>query len=298
VERPPAGSLGDRARLVGDVVANYLRRYPLAPRYRPAERLSLVGADGTRLSGARLEGPPSAPATVVLVHGFVNSSRTPAIHDFARRLARDVHVLVPDLRGHGASGGRCTMGVDEPGDVATLVAAATPGLPVVTVGTSLGGAAVLLHAGRYSGVAGTVAISAPAWWGSSDREGSDRVRRFIGSATGRAVLGLLLRTRVVSNCVGVPDSSEVVASISPAFTIVVHDPDDCYFGPEHAERLYEWAQEPKERWWYPGAGHGTDLLTPELAERLLREIRARLQPASAPGSSASEPPVDPIALSD
>jgi pimeloyl-ACP methyl ester carboxylesterase len=279
-------------------VANYLRRYLLAPRYRPAERLSLVGRDGTPLSGARLEGPPSAPATVVLVHGFVNSSRTPAIHDFARRLARHVHVLVPDLRGHGASGGRCTMGVDEPGDVAAFVAAATPGLPVVTVGTSLGGAAVLLHAGGYPGVAGTVAVSAPAWWGSFDREGSDRVRRFVGSAMGRAVLGLLLRTRVVSNCAGVPDASEVVASISPAFTVVVHDPDDRYFGPEHAERLYEWAREPKDLWWYPGAGHGTDLLTPDLAERLLGEIRARLQPEAAPGSSGGEPPADPIAVSD
>jgi pimeloyl-ACP methyl ester carboxylesterase len=286
--------VGDRLRLLGDTVANYLRRYVFAPRYRPDERLSLVSTDGTRLSCARLEGPQSSPATVVLVHGFVNSSRTPAIHDFARRLEQEVHVLVPDLRGHGASGGRCTMGVDEPGDVATVVAAATPGLPVVTVGTSLGGAAVLLHAGRYPGVAGTVAISAPASWGSFEREGSNRVRRFIGSATGRMVLGLLLRTRVVSSCAGLPDSSEVVASISPAFTVVVHDPDDRYFGPEHAERLYEWAREPKDLWWYPGAGHGTDVLTPELAERLLGEIGARLGPAGV----AHEPPADPVAVSD
>jgi pimeloyl-ACP methyl ester carboxylesterase len=279
-------------------VANYLRRYVFAPRYRPDERLSLVSTDGTRLSGARLEGPQSAPATVVLVHGFVNSSRTPAIHELARRLAREVHVLVPDLRGHGASGGRCTMGVDEPGDVATVVAAATPGLPVVTVGTSLGGAAVLLHAGRYPGVAGTVAISAPAWWGSFDREGSNRVRRFTSSGTGRMVLGLLLRTRVASSCAGVPDASEVVASISPAFTVVVHDPDDRYFGPEHADRLYEWAREPKDLWWYPGAGHGTDLLTPELAERLLGEIRARFPPSAEPGSSAGEPPAGSVSLSE
>jgi pimeloyl-ACP methyl ester carboxylesterase len=279
-------------------MANYLRRYVFAPRYRPAERLSLVSLDGTRLSGARLEGPPSAPATVVLVHGFVNSSRTPAVHEFARRLAQEVHVLVPDLRGHGGSAGRCTMGVDEPGDVETVVAAATPGLPVVTVGTSLGGAAVLLHAGRYPGVAGTVAISAPAWSGSFDREGSDRVRRFIGSAYGRMMLGLLLRTRVVSRCEGIPDSSEAVASISPAFTIVMHDPEDGYFGPEHAEQLFEWAREPKDLWWYPGAGHGTDLLTPELAERLLGEIGARLRPGAGLGSSAGGPPADPVPVSD
>jgi hypothetical protein len=147
-------------------------------------------------------------------------------------------------------------------------------------------------------VAGTVAISAPASWGSFEREGSNRVRRFIGSATGRMVLGLLLRTRVVSSCAGLPDSSEVVASISPAFTVVVHDPDDRYFGPEHAERLYEWAREPKDLWWYPGAGHGTDLLTPELADRLLGEIRVRLRPPAEQASSAGEPPADSVALND
>jgi pimeloyl-ACP methyl ester carboxylesterase len=215
---------------------------------------------------------------VVLVHGFVNSSRTPAVHDFARHLARGVHVVVPELRGHGASGGRCTMGVDEPADVAAAVAAAPPGLPVVTVGTSLGGASVLLNAGRHRGVAGTIAISAPAWWGSFERQGADRVRRFVGSPAGRAMLELVLRTRVVSSCAGVPDASEVVASISPAFTIVVHDPDDGYFGPEHADRLYQWACEPKDLWWYPGAGHGCDLLTPDLAERLLGEIERRVRP--------------------
>jgi len=281
VPRLRTGAVGERLRVVGPTVANYLRRYVFAPRYRPNEQLRLASSDGTRLSAARLEGPPSAPATVVLVHGFVNSSRTPAIHDFARRLARGVHVIVPDLRGHGGSGGRCSMGVEEPEDVAAAVAAAAPGLPVVTVGTSLGGASVLLHAGRFAGVAGTVAISAPAWWGSFEREGSDRVRRFIGSPVGRTVLGVLLRTRVVSSCEGVPDSSEVVGSISPAFTVVVHDPDDGYFGPEHAERLYHWARQPKDLWWYPGAGHGTDLLTPELAERLLLEIDVRLRPSAA-----------------
>ena len=173
------------------------------------------------------------------------------------------------------------MGVQEPEDVAAAVAAGTPGLPVVTVGTSLGGASVLLHAGRHAAVAGTVAISAPAWWGSFEREGSDRVRRFIGSPIGRMVLGFLLRTRVVTSCDGVPDSSQVVASIAPAFTIVVHDPDDRYFGPEHAERLFEWARDPKALWWYPEAGHGTDLLTPELADRLVGEIRSRVRPPVA-----------------
>ncbi len=145
--------------------AAYLRKYAFAPRYRPEEALSLVTADGLRLGGAQLAGPVDAFATVVLVHGLVHSSRTPRIHAFAHLLAREVHVLVPELRGHGRSEGVCTLGREEPLDVEAAVAAARaahPGAPVVTIGLSLGGAVVLLHAGTFGGIAGVVGISSPA----------------------------------------------------------------------------------------------------------------------------------------
>lgn len=282
-------------RRLARAVTVWARAYLFAPRYRWGERRRLVAADGTLLAAAFLEGPPTAWATVVVVHGFVNWSRSPRVYAFARRLARDVHVVVPDLRGHGRSGGRCTLGRKEPMDVAAAVAAARPGLPVVTVGLSLGGAAVLLHAGTHGGVAGTVAISAPAWWGSFDREGSGRVQRWVAAPAGRAVLAALLRTRMDADCQGVPDSGDVVAAIAPAFTLVVHDPDDSYFGPEHAQRIYDWAGPPRALWWERGAGHGSDLLTAELADRLLAEIcslvkagQPHLLPVPAPPRSPDQ----------
>src|SRR5205085_7198321 len=132
------------------VLSDWARKYPLAPRWRREELLSLRTADGVPISAARLEGPEDAPAVVVLVHGFLNSSRSPVVHGFARMLASRVHVIAPDLRGHGRSGGRVTLGALEPLDVAAVVHEAHrawPDLPVVTVGTSLGGVAVLRHAG-------------------------------------------------------------------------------------------------------------------------------------------------------
>lgn len=155
--RARAGDPGYGRRLSGAVTKRVL-----LPRYRPEERLSVVTEDGVRLSGARLTGPEEAFATVVLVHGFSHSSRTPRIHAFARRLAQDVHVVVPDLRGHGRSGGVCTLGAEEPLDVAAAVAAAPRDQPVVTVGVSLGGAAALLHAGTRArhGVRATQAAQA------------------------------------------------------------------------------------------------------------------------------------------
>jgi pimeloyl-ACP methyl ester carboxylesterase len=260
----------------GRSVAGFARRFVLVPRYRHDEALQLVTADGVRLAGARLEGPPDAFATVVLVHGLVHSSRTPRIHAFARLLATRVHVLVPDLRGHGRSEGHCTLGRDEPLDVAAAVAAARAGLPVVTMGVSLGGASVLLHAGAHGGVAGVVAVSSPARWGAWETPATLRVRRYVDSRAGRQVLARVLRTRIADRLEEIPDSRAVVARIAPAFTLLVHDPGDHYFGEEHARTLYAWARDPKDLWLLPGTGHGTDLLTPALAARLLADLRARL----------------------
>ena len=263
----------------GRKLTRYARNYVFLPRYRPEQALSLVTADGVRLAGARLEGPPDAFAVVVLVHGLVHSSRTPGIHRFAHVLARSVHVLVPELRGHGRSEGVCTLGADEPLDVAAAVAAARqrwPHVPVVTMGTSLGGAAVLLHAGANGGVAGVVAISAPAWWAAGETASTRRVQRAADTPAGRLVMARLLRTRMALQCERVPDARDLVANIAPAFLLIVHESDDHYFGRQHAETLYEWAREPKALWLEEGTGHGTDLLTVSLADRVLAELRRQL----------------------
>lgn len=254
----------------------HLRTHAFPPRYRAGERLTLTTADGVTLAGARLAGPSDAFATVVLVHGLAHSSRTPRIHAFAHALARRVHVVIPDLRGHGASRGQSTLGVDEVLDVDAAVAVADPSLPVVTLGVSLGGAVVLLHAGTRGGVAGVVAVSAPAWSGAWDTAATRRVQRYVTTPAGRRILALALGCRVAPRCPGVPDARSIVASIAPAHLLLVHDPSDHYFGPEHPCSVLEWAGEPKSIWWVEDGGHGTDLLTPDLAERLLDELEDRL----------------------
>jgi pimeloyl-ACP methyl ester carboxylesterase len=262
-------------------LAGYVRKHAFVPRYRSEERVTLVTDDGVRLVAARLEGPADAIGTVVLVHGFSQSSRMPRIHAFAHQLAQRAHVIVPDLRGHGASGGLSSMGTYEPLDVKAAVDAATPGLPVVTVGISLGGAAVLLHGGTYGGVAGVVAISAPAWWGAWDTPATKRIERYIMSTAGRRFLAVFLRTRVAAVCEGVPHAEEQAGAIAPAFTLVVADPADHYFSEEHPRTIYRWANEPKDLWMLPGTGHGTDLLSPAFTSRLLDELGRRL---SLPGT--------------
>ena len=257
-------------------LAGYLRKHAFVPRYGAEAQLALLTDDGVRLSAARVQGPPDAIGTVVLVHGFSQSSRMPRIHAFAHELARRVHVIVPDLRGHGASGGVSSMGTYEPLDVKAAVEAADPSLPVVTIGISLGGAAVLLHAGTFRGVAGVVAISAPAWWGAWDTPATKRIQRYAMTAAGRRFLAVFMRTRIAEICEGVPHAEAQAAAIAPAFTIVVADPADHYFSEEHPQTLYRWANEPKDLWLLPGTGHGTDLLSPAFTARLLGELDRRL----------------------
>lgn len=265
-------------------LARYYNLYVSPPRYGAEQRRALTTSDGVRLNAWLLSGPPDALCTFVLVHGFVNSSRSPGVYRFAHLLASRGHVVVPDMRGHGGSGGLCSMGRNEPLDVAAAVDAAPGDLPVVTVGTSLGGAAVLMHAGTYGGVAGVVGISAPAW-GDLDGVGTHRVRKLVSGRAGRIMLATALRTRVGPDCIYLPDAGSLVAKIAPAFTVVAHDPDDWYFGPAHAEAIYEWAAEPKALWWYPGGGHGGDLLTPELADRIIDETATRLAEAGSAGGA-------------
>lgn len=252
-----------------ETVARYLRTYLAAPRYAGEHRIRLTAADGVQLAGWALPGPGDAVASVVLVHGFANWSRSPRIHAFAHLLAQWVPVTVVDLRGHGESAGTCTIGRDEPLDVAAAVAFARtvrPDLPVVTVGVSLGAGAVLLHAAQDRPAA-VVAVSPPAYWERDGGEGAGRIARLVTSPVGRWGLARLTRTRI-GQWDGRVDPVDVVGSIAPATTVIVHDPDDWYFDERHAQALFDAAADPKELWWYPGGGHGSDLLTPELAQRV------------------------------
>ena len=262
----------------------WARSYPLAPRYRPpALALRLRSADGTRLSAGWLPGPADAIATVVVVHGFSNWSRSWEVHAAVDQLSTWAHVVALDLRGHGRSAGRSTFGVAEPADVAAAVAAGralAPARPVVALGMSLGGASALFAAGGGSPLAGVIAVSAPAWRDLTSPAGV-RLARWTTTRRGRAVILALSGTRV-DPAAGEPgDLRSAVAAIAPGFVVIAHDPSERVFCPEHAEALFAWAGEPKALWWVPGGGHGRSMLTPDLLERVRVEVSERLGRAPA-----------------
>lgn len=283
----------------GALVAEWARKYVFAPRYAREERLWLTTDDGVRLRAHRLI--PVAPqiGRVALIHGFAGWSRGPAMFQFANHLLQlGLEVVVPDLRGHGQSGGRSTIGVDEPRDVQAATEATEGYGPLITVGVSLGAAACLLHAGTYGGVDAVVAISAPAWWrGEGHRAASERVGVLANTRYGRAVMAGLVRTRVAPRRPLPRPPLEVVAAIAPATTVIVHDPEDHYFDARHAEALHAEARDPKQLWWYGGRGHGVDLFDPALARRIAGLAGQLGRGAASPGGVellGHEEPASPL----
>lgn len=245
----------------------------------------LVTADGVRLAWWHRDGPGGARSVAaVLAHGFGGGATKPAMLTIAGRLSRQVGVISFDFRGHGRSAGLSTAGDLEVYDVAAAVAAARSlgYAQVVTIGFSMGGAAVLRYAGlRSSGLpAGpdaVVAVSTGSRWFQRDTPALRRLHWLLGSRSGRLAARLAWHVRVdPRGWPVVPESPEqVVGRIAPVPLLIVHGDADHYFGLHHAEALRAAAGEPVELWVERGFGHAELAVAGELVDRIGRWVVAR-----------------------
>ena len=171
-------------------------------------------------------------------------------------------MLALDLRGHGRSGGRSTLGVQEPDDVDAAVvtaAALAPRRPVVAVGISLGGAASLVAAGRRPACGRRRGGGVGAGVDRSLQPGGRRLARWRERRSGRLLVRVLSGTRLAPpGATRRPRSRSrrLVAAIAPGFVVIAHDPNEAVFGAEHARRSTPPPTTPKALWWTPDAGHG------------------------------------------
>lgn len=275
VERPGSG------------VRRLLDVWGLVPGFAvPYEHATVRTADGVDLAASYLHGPAPGLAeggpAVVLLHGFGGHHRKPRFALLAERMARFGAVLTVDLRGHGRSGGQCTLGDREELDALAAVAwlRARAHDWVCLVGVSMGGAAVIRAAGGPDarGAArpdAVCTVSTAARWGLRTSREMRVLERLPVSTPGRLVVRGVLRTRMARGW-GFPDEPAVrVAGIAPVPLLLVHGADDHYFGPDQAELLYVNAGEPKTLWLEPaGFGHAEDGFTPAFCDRLTEALAA------------------------
>jgi alpha-beta hydrolase superfamily lysophospholipase len=234
----------------------------------PAEAFRVTTRDGVDLVGSRVG---RANPAIVVCHGFAGWHAKPKYARLVEGLSARVTVYAFDMRGHGASGGFTTFGALETRDVDAVVRRAREDghEHVATLGASMGGIAVLRHAGLAGGVDAVVSVSTPARW---DGHRSDAVRRMAwltGTARGRRV-GRLIGIRLPDQWHRTESPEQVVGKIAPVPLLLIHGRDDHYFDEEEAWRLYRHAGEPKRLWLSAGFGHAEDGFTPALADRIGR----------------------------
>ncbi len=247
-------------------------------------RVRLRTSDGVRLSAMHWAVEPAQLGCVV-AHGFTGSSRNGDVQRICRALAAmGIAVLAPDFRGHGRSGGRGTAGADEIHDVAAAVAWMRAGgySFVAVLGWSMGGTAVLRHAGLGGDADAVVSVSAPGTWFERGTRPMRLVHWMFESRTGRTATRVLRRTRLSSDgWATVPEApAEVAGAIAPRPLLIVHGAADHYFPIGHADALAAAAPE-ADVWIEPDMGHAEVATTAQLLERIGTWVRDEYEQARA-----------------
>ncbi|MGW0516805.1 alpha/beta hydrolase family protein [Crossiella sp. NPDC003009] len=237
--------------------------------------VTLLTSDKVRLNGLLLgpRDPSASPTAVVVAHGFTKHTGRPDVRRLLRRLALRHTVLGLDLRGHGRSGGRSSVGLDEWLDVTAGVAFLRGlGYPrVTTLGCSLGGSVVLRQAALAEGAAkpdAVVAVSPPARWWVRETSKMRRVNQLLELPGGPA-FGLLLGVRLGPRWTQAhPSPIELAPRIAPAPLLLVHGTSDNYFPVADVTAMHRACGASAELWLEEGMGHAESSLTPALVDRI------------------------------
>ncbi|MFF3487619.1 alpha/beta hydrolase [Streptomyces sp. NPDC002701] len=236
--------------------------------YQPAE-----GASGT-----------SGDLAFVVAHGFTGDLERPHLRRAADAFAQYAAVVTFSFRGHGASGGRSTVGDREVLDLAAAVewARELGHTRVATVGFSMGGSVVLRHAAlharsgeEHEGRTGAhtdavVSVSAPARWYYRGTAPMRRLHWLVTRPTGRVIGRYGLRTRIHHRGWDPVPSSPVesVPLIAPTPLLIVHGDRDGYFPVDHPRMLAAASGDHAELWLERGMGHAENAADDELLTRI------------------------------
>ncbi|MFC8431990.1 alpha/beta hydrolase [Streptomyces sp. NPDC057253] len=220
--------------------------------------------------------PPSRDLVFVIAHGFTGDVDRPHVRRVVEALTRYGAVVTFSFRGHGASGGRSTVGDREVLDLAAAVAWARElgHTCVATVGFSMGGSVVLRHAALYGRESGAhadavVSVSAPARWYYRGTAPMRRLHWLVTRPAGRLVGRYGFRTRIHHReWDPVPLSPvDAVPAIAPTPLLIVHGDRDGYFPLDHPRMLAEAAGDHGELWIEP-MGHAEHAVGDELLGRI------------------------------
>ncbi|MGW0907160.1 alpha/beta hydrolase [Streptomyces sp. NPDC002853] len=282
--------------------AGQVARSSVQPVTRVQRSATLRTRDGVAIDALYEPGPdPGTDLAIVIAHGFTGDLNRPHVRRAAGVFAKAAAVITFSFRGHGASGGRSTVGDREVLDLAAAVewARSLGHARVVTVGFSMGGSVVLRHAalagaahrGRTEArVDAVVAVSAPARWFYRGTAPMRRLHWVVTRPVGRVVGRLGLRTRIHPHeWDPVPLSPvESVPLIAPTPLLIVHGDRDPYFPVDHPRMLAAAARDGAELWLETGMGHAENAADDALLGRIAGWATASWTSATAEGAEGEE----------
>jgi fermentation-respiration switch protein FrsA (DUF1100 family) len=217
-----------------------------------AERVAIAGR-GHAIAGWWLEAGADAPA-VLLLHG-VRGSRLDMVARAELLQARGFSVLLIDLQGHGETPGKAiTFGSAEAHDAEAAIAwlkARLPGRRIGAIGTSMGGAAILLSRQPT----GLDAIVIEAVYPRIGRAVENRLRMRAGPLA-PLLTPLLLEQLPMRLHIDPADLAPIrsVGSVGAPLLVVAGSRDQ-HTTLAESEELYAAATQPKQLWVVDGAGH-------------------------------------------
>jgi fermentation-respiration switch protein FrsA (DUF1100 family) len=229
----------------------------------PYETVTITSFDGLSLVGYYLAAPGSS-ATVILAHGYTGNAKEMGI--FARFFYETLgyNVLLPDARGHGASGGAYIgFGWHDRLDYlkwidwVTARPAAGP-VRIVLYGVSMGAATVLMTAGEASLPPEVKAVIEDAGYTSAAEELLYQARTMfhlkgiLRSGLFRAMNWLVKRR--AGYTFEEASALEQVRNIKIP-VLFIHGGADTFVPTAMVYPLYEACTAPKELFITPGAGH-------------------------------------------
>ena len=217
--------------------------------------VTLHTEDGVDLAAAVTAAEGTPRGAVVLVHGFTATQADSHVVELRIALVdAGLDVVTYDARGHGGSGGTCTLGNEERHDVAAAVAMARQRCDnVVVVGASMGAIAALAHAAEDTSLAGVVTVSSPARW---KLHGLPTVGAAFMTKTrlGRRLLRTRLGVRVAPHMKLGPEPRTLASRLRVPLA-VVHGAADRFMPVKEADELFRSAGARRRIDVLPGMGH-------------------------------------------
>jgi uncharacterized protein len=241
---------GAAAFLLSEVATRRIRPLPASLPYDPS-RVSITAHDQVRLVGSFYPADQPSHRCIAILHG-VGSSRADMPGMTRSFQLAGFHVLLPDSRAHGESGGNLiTYGLLEKEDLKRWVGFLTGqdcSSGIFALGISMGAAVLAQTLPEESRIRAAVAESS---FSSFAEIGQDRVWQmvpFLGWLTRPIVISGLTYLRLSTGLNFWAADPSAVAKRTQTPVLLIHGTADTNIAPKHSERLLPLYRNAKLHW--------------------------------------------------